>query len=517
MHAGSTKWYPSDAWVRFLLAPVLVFLALLGDRNLLADFWHHLARGQVILEQGHLLDHDIFTYTVHGQPFQDVNWLTQVGYAWLFGLGGLLLVQFVNALLVAVVIGYVVALCWRRSRRSLRRPWVDDAALGTAPQVASPTGEGSLGVAAAIGVVVFFGLWQVLTIRPQTISLLLFVFLYDVLERAERNPRWLIVPPFVLALWANVHGAFPAGIILMGCFGVGRVWEWWRNRGQDRQRPSLPRAAVGWWFLCGLACVAATLVNPYGWHIYDYVLQTSGLAAARRIDEWLPPSLDQPIGLAFFVSVPILLGLAFAAKKRNGLNLAARDVALLAVFFLLAIGSIRMVAWWLIVIAPLLAQAIAQLCPRFLDTPDQAVPKRGAALVVGVMAILVILGWPALQPLHPVLLLKPGARPENDLAGAQQHLAEKLPQGRVFTRFEWAEYLGFVGRPHHLMFMDGRIEIFPDPVWNAYAAITTGQPDWERLLADYQVDALVLDAEYHAATGLLSRINASSLWHNTFR
>src|SRR5262249_20715370 len=46
---------PTDAWARFLIVPVLVFIAMMTDRGYLADFWHHLTRGQAIVEEGELL------------------------------------------------------------------------------------------------------------------------------------------------------------------------------------------------------------------------------------------------------------------------------------------------------------------------------------------------------------------------------------------------------------------------------------------------------------------------------
>jgi len=51
--------------------------------------------------------------------------------------------------------------------------------------------------ASAVCVFAFFGLWQLLIILPQTLSLLLFVILYGVLEGAARR-RWLL-----LLLWAR--------------------------------------------------------------------------------------------------------------------------------------------------------------------------------------------------------------------------------------------------------------------------------------------------------------------------
>ena len=63
-----------DRAVRWLLVPAVVFLSQTISDAYLLDFWHHLARGREIVTSGHLLDQDIFTYTVAGRPFQDVNW-----------------------------------------------------------------------------------------------------------------------------------------------------------------------------------------------------------------------------------------------------------------------------------------------------------------------------------------------------------------------------------------------------------------------------------------------------------
>ena len=79
--------------MRVLIAPALMFMATAIDRHYQTDFWHHLARGQAIAEQGSLVNVDRFTYTVAGQPFQDNNWLTQLLYYHLHNWGGLSLVQ----------------------------------------------------------------------------------------------------------------------------------------------------------------------------------------------------------------------------------------------------------------------------------------------------------------------------------------------------------------------------------------------------------------------------------------
>src|SRR5215472_4907269 len=106
---------PTDGWFRLLLAPAIVFIATAVDRNYQTDLWHHLARGRVMVAEGRMLDEDRFTYTVHGQPLQDVNWGWQVLFYRLYALGGLPLVQTANSILLAGMMALLVVLAWRRS------------------------------------------------------------------------------------------------------------------------------------------------------------------------------------------------------------------------------------------------------------------------------------------------------------------------------------------------------------------------------------------------------------------
>jgi hypothetical protein len=479
------RFLPTDAWVRWTFVPMMVFMALVSDHGYLADFWHHLARGRAMAQTGALVDKDQFTFTVFGESFQDVNWLSQLIYFGVFQLGGLALVQVVNASFLAGTLVLLIGVCRRRS--------------------------GSLFWASLVGAAVFVGIWQVLTIRPQTFSLFLFVLLLDILERSERRPRLLFLPPILLALWTNLHGAFPAGLILMGCFFLAAVIQYALTM---YEAPRASRLGVSL-----LASAAATLVNPYGWGIYLYVGETSQRAIGRHIDEWMPPSLDQWIGKAFFISLVVLAGLLLLAWRNSRANgrkpLNVCDGLLLASFLFLAGTSVRMVAWWLLIIAPLAAKWLAELMPQE-QTTQEAEPTLGAGLTFGLLTLLTILSLPGLQHLQPVLMLRMQPRVEADLDAVHAQLRSRLPGGRVFSRFEWGEYLTWSYSPDFAVFMDGRIEIFPDDVWNQYADVTRGVGDWERILDAYHVDALLLDSDYHARTGLLPQVERSSHWHKQF-
>jgi hypothetical protein len=271
------------------------------------------------------------------------------------------------------------------------------------------------------------------------------------------------------------------------------------------------------WALCLAASAAATLANPYGYRVYQYVALTSSTAPGRHIDEWLPPGLDLLVGKLWVLSLVLALVLLALPSRRP----SRRDLCLLCCFLPLACGSVRMVAWWLLVSAPILAAQLVALWPGLarVDDADQA-PSPGAALGCAGLLLAVILSLPWLERCNPVMALPGRAhRVESDLQAVADHLAARNLQrrgGRVFTRFAWGEYLGWSLAPRYTVFMDGRIEIYPDEVWDQYAAVTRGRADWEEVLEGYGVDCLVLDEEgYHQ--GLLPQVRRSPCWRQVFR
>jgi hypothetical protein len=454
-------WFPTNNWVRLLFAPALVFIATSVNHNYQTDFWHHLARGQAMTERGGLVDTDLYTFTVPGKPFQDANWLTQVLYFRLFSLGGLELVQFVNSLTLAAVMGLVIGMSWRKS--------------------------GSALASGALGIIAFLGLWQLLIIRPQTLSLLLFMLVYAALEGAIRRPRWLVLPPVLLALWANMHGGFPIGLVLVGCYVLASACESWWSESWTFLRSAR--------FLSFLACLAAcgfaTLLNPYGWRVYEYVGVTSNIPSSRRIDEWLPPGMDHLVGKVWVLSVLGLLVLFALPWRRPSL----REVCLVLCFLPLACSSVRMVSWWLLICTPIAARLLAGALPaKWTASTEAEKPTLGAAVSVVTIVIVCAANVPWLDSYNPALILTHrNHRTESDLEKVAAQLRERPGDGRIFCRFEWGEYFGWALSPRYKVFMDGRLEIYPDVVWEDFSAVTRGRADWEAILTRYDVDCLLLD------------------------
>jgi hypothetical protein len=478
---GRFRWPTlSCDWMRASIAPALVFMATATDQQYLTDFWHHLVRGRTMVTAGHIASPDLSTFTVPVRDFQDANWLTQIVYYHLYGLGGLPLIQLINALVLAAMMLWLVSLCRRVSH--------------------------SWGIAAILGVFCAAGLWQSLTIRPQTFSFLLFVALYDLLERSAGRRWLLLLPPLMLALWVNLHGAFPIGLALLGLYWLAAVWEHW------------PEQTWRFWIhptsrdlaLCLAASTLAILLNPFGWDILHFVGTTVSSASARGIDEWVPPSPANFIGKVWVLSMLLVLAAFGLGRPRP----TPREVLLAVGFLPLACGSVRMVPWWLLVIAPMLAVRLADLVARLKRSAEPEAPGVGPAVCFGLILLMVVFSIPGLNRYNPLLgsARRTAGRTQTELEQVTAYLNGHSRAGRIFSRFEWGEYLTWSLAPGFQVFMDGWIDRFPDPVWTEYASVTTGRIGWEAVLERYGVEYLLVDLNYHGDTGLLDQVERSGTW-----
>src|SRR5207302_1916594 len=124
--------------------------------------------------------------------------------------------------------------------------------------------------------------------------------------------------------------------------------------------------------LCLAACVLATLANPYGWGVYRYVGGTSAIAYQRQIAEWVAPRPDRLIGVVWLASVVGVLGLTGRRWWQRRKLPPLHDCLLLGCFLAMSSTSVRMVAWWMLACAPVLAEWLVWCFPRLAVRDEDA-------------------------------------------------------------------------------------------------------------------------------------------------
>jgi len=228
----------------------LVLLALLAVTFLLGcfpmgdfDVWWHLRSGQLILERGAVPRTDLFTYTNADRPWIDLYWLFQILLALLYRLGG------ASALvLLKAVAGVALVALTMVARGTGARAW--PVVVAWLPALVMLSGR--------------------LCERPELASLLFLAGFLAVLLRAAERPRWLLLLPAMQLLWANCHGFFVLGPLLLGAYAATLLY--------DRLRPAAtptPRPPAKLLVPVSIATLLACLVNPYGPGVFALPLEQS--------------------------------------------------------------------------------------------------------------------------------------------------------------------------------------------------------------------------------------------------
>src|SRR5690606_15892323 len=317
---------PSPADALFLMLAFLV-PALAGGRLVGSDgdAAAHVRLGQWMLEARGLVRTSLFAFTNEGEPFLAFAWGAEIVYAAAHRAGGFAAV----ALLAGCLIGATYALLYRFLRRQGVEPLLALAAVLLGAFCGSPH-------------------WLA---RPHLFTLLGVVVLLGLLERPGR--RGLVLIALLFAVWANLHGGFLYGLILVGVYAAGDAGELWLGRrgagaAAWRARLAYHGGALG-------VAALATLLNPHGPALLAHVAGFLGDGfILGAIDEYRSPDFHERYALPFLAA--LLLGTAGLALRRGRPRLPWLAVILTTTAF--ALYAARNIALFGVAAVPAAALAL---------------------------------------------------------------------------------------------------------------------------------------------------------------
>lgn len=497
--APATRWYrPGVADLVFLLIALAAFR---GARHTLLDdpgLGWHLRNIDAILANEAFLTEDPFTDPRGGEPRE---WLTNqwlgelpywVGWRWA-GLEG---VAAVNALVIGLMARVLCTLLLREGM-----PW---------PVAVLWTALAAMGTSCS---------WNA---RPNTFTLLFVLLTSYACERfhagaISRRATWWLVPLF--AVWANTHGGFVAGLIIVAAtLGIAVAIAVGAPGGEGRREARRKALHL---VLLAAGCFAATLLNPYGADLYRWVFALLGDRYFMELhQEWRSPDFHGA-GAMRFELMMLLFPLVLALTSRRP-NLVA--IVLCVLFLHFALSGFRYVALWVVVAAPVLARASMGI--SYLH-------ELGARLRLPTAPGSLFAPWSGPVPWRAsvgvVLLLLGGAKAaEGAFARHKQEIIatravdELIVQAReweqqsgrrpvIFHSYDWGGYLTWHGWPGLLNWVDDRNEVQGRERVEEYMELARGVPGWERKLT--AVDLVCVEAR----SGLAEKLTRAPGWRETYR
>lgn len=456
--------HPREA---LLVGPVLLFAA---SRLFLTptdpDYWWHLRTGQWILENGRVPATDFYSHTAFGRLWVTHEWLTEVLMAAIQGSTGYVGNVLLWAAMSLAVGGLVYATCRLRGIGPMGGTFLSLLALGLT-----------------------FGTSNVRPSGVTTLLLALSAYLLTCYRLGAYRLIWALPP--LLLLWANLHGGYAIGLVLLATTFAGELLDRWAGR---------PAAPLGPLAVAGLLSGVAVLINPNGLEAILYPLSyTRGNASLQLVLEWQSPNFKEPY---FWILAATLIGAGALGMAQAPLRWS--DTLWFALFSFLALQSIRHVALFAVVVTPLIAARLAAVWPRLQQPVRHSglVPLAAlwASVLLGTYAMFAGAarqGWPLQVSRQPSTAGFPAA--------SAQFLREHPEvQGNLFNHYAWGGYLIYTLWPERRVFVDGRADPYGDQLLRDYAQIDAAAPTWRSLLGKYGVRVVVIPRET-PLDGVLSR------------
>ncbi|MBA3332046.1 MAG: hypothetical protein H0T39_14445 [Actinobacteria bacterium] len=341
-----------EGWRRTAVSAALVGLtatvALYANRHLNGDIYWLLAAGREIAANG-LPASEPFPTLNEGRAWENQQWLAELAFYGLERLGGLTLVSLAYSFVLGLSL--LPLLLGSRNRR--------------------------IGEVLAAWAFLLPLLVAVIDPRAAGFSLLCFSLLVVLVDGDRRRWRiWLI--PLLVALWANLHGAFLVGLVLFALVAVGGALD----ARLGRRAESFP----GRFLLLGLA-LPAMLVTPLATGIFDYLGALRGNPLLPELTfEW-DPTWEHP---ALLLAIAALVGFAAYLLRRLPPPRPLEPVLVTAGFCALALTATRHLIW----LGP-----VAFYLLRRIGPPGRiAVSRRWSLPALGGSAVLVSVWLAALAP-----------------------------------------------------------------------------------------------------------------------
>ena len=236
-----------------LIGMVVAGASLLND----PDTQWHIAVGRQIWAARAVPTTDLYSHSFAGAPWIAKEWLSQLV---LFGAAAAGAWRGV-VLVTALSIGLAFAMLHEWLRRRL-----------------NPTLALALTLAALPLAMPHFLARPHILVLPVVVA-----WMIGITSAVERDRAPPLAFALVMALWANLHGSFPLGLVMAGVAGLEGVvaapaaQRWTRCRG---------------WGLFLAAALAGTALSPYGVQAILVPLRMEGATTLKYIDEWQPLRFD---------------------------------------------------------------------------------------------------------------------------------------------------------------------------------------------------------------------------------
>jgi tetratricopeptide (TPR) repeat protein len=497
-------------WLRVSILVLALGYALLAGLRTVSDFdlgWQ-LATGRALVEHHQIPRVELFSYTAHGNEWIYPPFSGAIFYL-LYLAGGYSALSWLGALACAATVAFLCA-AGGRLTAILAIVAVPAIAFRTIPRAELFTTVLFAGVLACV--------WNY--------------------HAGKRVRLWIL--PVIFLCWVNLHLGFISGL---GLLGAGILFELCDLPFTERRTAAFERLKqAAPWFA---ASFAATLVNPWGWRIYEAIYRQNKVMQVHSafISEWSSVQLNSlawrqavnardPASADWWLIGAVVAGILMALwKKRFG------QALVLAAGIYFSLQHIRLQALFAI-LAVVIGGTLLSEIPKIIAASGAARSKEGEPeaetatgfkvsprlAFLGVAVLVLLVGIRVADLVSDRYYLDSGQislfgagrswwYPERAMAFLER---EQLPRN-IFHDYALGGYLTWRIGKEYPDFVDGRYIPFGKELFAEQKELMSSGPDsaeWQKAADRWKINTLIFSAARYAGLGTfpLQEYCASKAW-----
>ncbi len=464
------------------------------------DLWWHLKSGEWILSQNRVPQTDPFSYTAGARPWIDLHWLFQVvvfGIYWLSGVDGLQAFRILLVLIMSAVM-FLMA------------------------------GGRRVGIAGLVLLALaFFLLSERFELRPHLVSGL-FLLAYIAILRQYPGRKWIWILPGLQVVWFNMHALAILGLAVVWIYAVGQFVHKFLEeplgllRQKEMGRTELRNALV-----VSILCLAALLVNPYGWQGVLFPLKLYTRISGEiplylsTIGEFRPTLKVRQSDPFFYYSYVAYASAAVLILLSSWRRWRVWEFCVLVLFFFLSLKARRNVFEYVIATLPVLTARLADVTAGFERVAGARLGLRTAdGLKFGAAGLLCfILGWQILGVVSNRFYAERlyytrfgwGILEAVHASGAAEFV-KKSDAVRIYNDINVGGQLIWKVSPTKKVFQDSRLELYDDAFFFVSMGMTASPEEWRMAQEKWRFDAVVLNHRSEMNAGLIELLRNDGTW-----
>lgn len=444
-----------------IVTSVLVFIICINP-PVDPDMWWHLRSGQLMWQEKTILTQDQFSFTRSGYPWVNAFWVSDLIIYFLFVIGGFpLLIILITS--ISVILFLMIYL---RSNGPyfIRSLFILLAAIAISPQ------------------------W---TARPQVLSFFLFALLNFWLERraiGKGAPLFLL--PILFIAWANIHGGFIWGFLLLIATITGLVLDRLSHKTNSIELKHSEITQLSIWSVISLLAV---LINPNGFAIWKLPFYTISVSISS-IQEWASPNFHDLIVQPFLWMILLLIIGLSLSEKRQSFTTIFKSIGLIFMAFV----SQRNIPISILVITPILIDRFSEYylsIPTKVNSTTAESRLKFSVSLTWILNSVIFIFLIIFAVLRAQMQLSPELVDNKFPAKAIESIELLQPKGNIFNSYNWGGYLVW-NLQEYPVFIDGRADLYGKDIIDNWWEVVNGTDKAMDILDKNKINFILLEPDW---------------------